>query len=82
MNKIFSVLETEKIFDIIKSGFEQKYDKISIEEDKIIIKLIINIMEVMKEEIIFELEKKKLSSEEETTIIKESIKLVTEEKKI
>ena len=82
MNKFFSILDTEKIFDIIKSGFEQKFDKIYTEEDKIFIKLMINFMEVMKEEIIFELEKKKLSSEEETTIIKESIKLVTEEKKI
>ena len=34
----------------------------------------------MKEEIIFELEKKKLSREEEANNIKESIKLLTEEK--
>jgi len=81
MNKLFSVLDTEKIFDIIKSGFEQKFDKISLEEDKIIIKLMINFMEVMKEEIIFELEKRNLSSEEENIIIKESIKLLTEDKK-
>ena len=40
----------------------------------------INFMEVMKEEIIFELEKKKLSSEEETNNNKESIKSLTEEK--
>ena len=42
----------------------------------------INFMEVMKEEIIFELEKNKLSSEEETNNNKESIKSLTEEKKI
>ena len=41
----------------------------------------INIMKVMTEEIIFELKKVKLSIEEEATIIKESIKLLTKEKK-
>ena len=45
------------------------------------IKLVINFMEVITEEILFELDKMKLSDEEETTIIKESIKLLTEEKK-
>ena len=40
---------------MIKSGFEQQFDKISVEENKIIIKLMIDIMKVMKEEIIFEL---------------------------
>ena len=81
LNKIFSVLDTEKIFIIIKNSFEQKFDHIAIEEDKIIIKLMINFMEVMTEEIAFELDKIKLSSEEENSIIKESIKLLTEEKK-
>lgn len=81
LNKFFSVLDAEKIFDIIKSGFEQKLDHISIEENKVMIKLVINFMEVITEEIIFELDKMKLSDEEETTIIKESIKLLTEEKK-
>ena len=37
-------------------------------------------MEVMTEEILFELEQIKLSNEEETTIIKESIRFLTEEK--
>ena len=81
LNKIFSVLDTEKIFTIIKNSFEQKFDHIAIEEDKIIIKLMFNFMEVMTEEISFELDKIKLSSEEENSIIKESIKLLTEEKK-
>ena len=81
LNKIFSVLDTEKIFTIIKNSFEQKFDHIAIEEDKIIIKLMVNFMEVMTEEIAFELDKIKLSSEEENSIIKESIKLLTEEKK-
>ena len=76
MNKIFSILDTEKIFAIIKNSFEQQFDHITIEEDKIIIKLMINFMEVMTEEIMFELEKIKLSSEEDNSLIKESIKLL------
>ena len=81
LNKIFSILDTEKIFTIIKNSFEQKLDHITIEEDKIIIKLMINFMEVMTEEIVFELEQVKMSEEEEVIIVKESIKSLTEEKK-
>lgn len=79
-NKFFSILETEKIYAIIQYSFEQKFDHIKIVENKIIIKLMINIMEVITEEIKFELTMVKLNSEEETKIIKESIKLLTEEK--
>lgn len=79
-NKFFSILETEKIYTIIQNSFEQKFDHITIEEDKILIKLMINLMEVITEEIKFELTMVKLSDEEETKIIKESIKLLTEEK--
>ena len=79
-NKFFSILETEKIFTIIQNSFEQKFDHITIEEEKILIKLMINLMEVITEEIKFELTMVKLSNEEETKIIKESIKLLTEEK--
>ena len=81
LNKIFSILDTEKIFTIIKNSFEQKLDHITIEEDKIIIKLMINFMEVMTEEIVFELEQVKMSEEEEVIIVKESIKSLMEEKK-
>jgi hypothetical protein len=80
LNKFFSILETEKIFVFIQNGFEQKLDYLSVEDDKIIVKVMINIMEVITEEITFELERIKLNNEEETTIIKESIKLLTEEK--
>ena len=80
LNKFFSLLDTEKIFVIIKNALEQKLDHITIEEDKIKIKIIINFMEVMTEEILLELEQIKLSNEEETTIIKESIKFLTEER--
>ena len=40
----------------------------------------INIMEVMTKEITFKLGKIKMSSEEEAEFVKESIKLLTEEK--
>ena len=81
MNKFFYFLDTEKIFTIIHNGFKQKLDQILVEEDKIVIKLMINNREMMTEEIIFELQMIKLSTEEEITIIKESLKLLTNEKK-
>ena len=70
----------EKIFTVIQKAFEEKLEHISLEEDKIIVKAMINIMEVITEEITFELEKIKMSSEEEAEFVKESIKLLTEEK--
>jgi hypothetical protein len=73
-------LDKEKIFVIIQKAFEEKLEHISLEEDKIIVKAMINIMEVITEEITFELEKIKMSSEEEAEFVKESIKLLTEEK--
>lgn len=79
-NKFFSILDTEKIFVIIQKSFEQNFDNISIKEDKLEIKLMVNFMDVVTEEITFELQMIKLSKEEETTFIKESIKLLNEEK--
>ena len=70
----------EKIFAFIQKAFEEKYEHISVEEDRIIVKLMINIMEVMTEEITFEHEKIKMICEEEAEFVKESIKLLTEEK--
>ena len=79
-NKFFSILDTEKIFVIIQKSFEQNFDNISVKEDKLEIKLMVNFMDVVTEEITFELQMIKLSKEEETTFIKESIKLLNEEK--
>ena len=80
LNKIFSILNLDKIFTIIQKSFEQKFDHISAQEDKLVIKMMINFMEVMTEEVTFELQMIKLSNEEETIIMKESIKLLNEEK--
>ena len=80
LNKIFSILDLDKIFTIIQKSFEQKFDHISAQEDKLVIKMMINFMEVMTEEVTFELQMIKLTNEEETIIMKESIKLLNEEK--
>jgi hypothetical protein len=77
--KFFSILGMETIYAIIQKAFEEKYEHISVEEDRIIVKLMINIMEVMTNEITFKLGKIKMSSEEEALFVKESIKLLTEE---
>jgi len=79
-NKFFSILDTDKIFVIIQKSFEQNFDNISVKEEKLEIKLMVNFMEVVTEEITFELQMIKLSKEEETTFFKESIKLLNEEK--
>ena len=81
-NKFFSILNIEKIFETIQKFFELNYDNIFLEEDKLMIKLMINFMEVVTEELTFELKKIKLSSEEESLLINESIKALTEEKNI
>ena len=79
-NKFFSILSIEKIFETIQKFFELNYDNMFLEEDKLVIKLMINFMEVVTEELTFELQKIKLSSEEESLLINESIKALTEEK--
>lgn len=67
-NKFFSILDTEKIFVIIQKSFEQSLDNITLEEDKIVINLMVNFMEVVTEKLKFELQMIKLTNEEETDI--------------
>ena len=81
-NKFFALLNCEKIFDVIQKSFELNYDQISVENDIMKIKIMITLMEVVTEEMSIELEKIKFSDEEETCIIKESIKLLNDEKDI
>ena len=81
-NKFFALLNCEKIFDVIQKSFELNYDQISVENDIMKIKIMITLMEVVTEEMSIELQKIKFSDEEETCIIKESIKLLNEEKDI
>ena len=61
-------------------SFEKNLDNITLEEEKMVIKVMINIIGVITEEIIFGLLMVKLCNQEEKEIIKESIKLLTEEK--
>jgi len=81
-NKFFALLNCEKIFDVIQKSFELNYDQISVENDIMKIKIMITFMEVVTEEMSIELQKIKFSDEEETCIIKESIKLLNNEKDI
>ena len=81
-NKFFALLNCEKIFDVIQKSFELNYDQISVENDIMKIKIMITLMEVVTEEMSIELQKIKFSDEEETCIIKESIKLLNNEKDI
>ena len=81
-NKFFALLNCEKIFDVIQKSFELNYDQISVENDIMKIKIMITFMEVVTEEMSIELQKIKFSDEEETCIIKESIKLLNDEKDI
>ena len=81
-NKFFALLNCEKIFDVIQKSFELNYDQISVENDIMKIKIMITFMEVVTEEMSIELQKIKFSDEEETCIIKESIRLLNNEKDI
>ena len=81
-NKFFALLNCEKIFDVIQKSLELNYDQISVENDIMKIKIMITFMEVVTEEMSIELQKIKFSDEEETCIIKESIKLLNNEKDI
>ena len=79
-SKFFAILEVDKIFELIKKSCEQNYDSISIEEDILRIKLMINLMDIVTEELNFELEKIKFSNEEEVLVLKESMKNLDVEK--
>ena len=49
--KILSLANLEKTFDLIHKSFELNYDHISLEENELRIKLMINLMDVITEEI-------------------------------
>jgi len=60
INKFFEKLNLEKIYEFIKKSFELNYDDIIIEEESVKIKLIINIMDILTEEVYFEIPKIKI----------------------
>ena len=79
-NKFFSLLQTDKIFDVLQKSFEKKYDAIFQSEEELKIQLMVNIMDVMTEQISLNIPIIILSSKDELESLKESIKLMEEEK--
>jgi len=78
--KILSSLNLEKTFDLIQKSFELKYDHIILEENKLKIKLMINLMDVITEEVILELPMIKMENQDEVLSLKESIKFLEQER--
>lgn len=80
LSKFFNLSNIERIFELIQKSFELNHDKISIEGDVLRIKLYISLMDILTEEINIELQKIKLSNEEEVEVLKENMKSLDEEK--
>ena len=78
--KILTLLNLEKTFDLIQKSFELDYDQIILEENKLRIKLMINIMDVLSEEINLEIPMIKMANQDEVLSLKESIKFLEQER--
>ena len=78
--KILSLANLEKTFDLIQKSFELNYDLITLEENKLKIKLMINLMDVITEEINLEIPVIKMSNQDEVLSLKESIKFLEQER--
>ena len=79
-NKFFALIKIDKIFDAFQKSFEQKYDMTSQKEKELQIKLMINVLDVMTEEISFSLPKIKLTNQDELESPKETIKYLDSER--
>ena len=78
--KILTLLNLEKTFDLIQKSFELDYDQIILEENELRIKLVINIMDVLTEEINLEIPMIKMANQDEVLSLKESIKFLEQER--
>ena len=78
--KILTLLNLEKTFDLIQKSFELDYDQIILEENELRIKLMINLMDVLSEEINLEIPMIKMASQDEVLSLKESIKFLEQER--
>ena len=78
--KILTSLNLEKTFDLIQKSFELDYDQIILEENELRIKLMINIMDVLTEEINLEIPMIKMANQDEVLSLKESIKFLEQER--
>ena len=77
--KILTSLNLEKTFDFIQKSFELDYDQIILEENELKIIVMINLMDVITEEINFEIPMIKMASQDEVLSLKESIKFLEQE---
>ena len=66
----------DKIFELIQKSFELNYDNISLEENELKLNLMINIMDVLTEEINFEIPMIKMTNQDEVLSLKESVKFL------
>ena len=80
LNKFFSLLKIDKIFEFFQNSFEKNYDAIEQGEEVLKIHLMVNIMEIMTEEITIDLPIISLSNNDELENLKETIKVIEEEK--
>ena len=78
--KILTSLNLEKTFDLIQKSFELDYDQIILEENELRIKLMINLMDVLSEEINLEIPMIKMANQDEVLSLKESIKFLEQER--
>ena len=78
--KILTLLNLEKTFDLIQKSFELDYDQIILEENELRIKLMINLMDVLSEEINLEIPMIKMANQDEVLSLKESIKFLEQER--
>ena len=78
--KILSTINLDKIFDLIQKSFELNYDHISLEEKELKIKLMINIMDVITEEINMEIPMITMTNQDEVLLLKESVKFLEQER--
>jgi len=78
--KILSSISLEKVFDFIQKSFELNFDSITFEEKELKIKLMINLMDVLTEEINLELPMIKMANQDEVLSLKETIKFLENER--
>ncbi len=77
--KTLSLPNLEKKYDLIQKSFELNYDHITLEENELKIKIMINIMDIITEEIIFEIPMIKMTNQDEVLSFKETVKFLGQE---
>jgi len=78
--KVLSLGNLEKAFDFIQKSFELNYDHITLGENELKIKLMINLMDVISEEINLEIPMIKMANQDEVLALKESVKFLEQER--